>query len=288
MSKTITIKLTKGGINIDPFDIKDQFGNVIASGVSRETLINGISYIVDDNVSILTLASTGECRSTVSKNVTTITKAEYAAVEVDTDTTACLWSHLVDHTLYNSFYGNIHPYIIEYPLAFNYKDEILQSVESYDKVYRYFTSPLDVSDRNLRVSLDNEWFNKAVVYNDQQSSGILNLVVKPVNNMKDYLLYPKYNDDSKSILWTKVDNIYNYNTFWSAILHKGEPLFLTTCKSLSIDKEVNQGNMDYSVRAYKKDTIRSKDLKIRHILDDKSDITIVTQFMIAQTQNSYL
>lgn len=288
MSQTITIKLTKIGSNIGPFNIYDQLGNLIAENVSKTVLTEGISYIVEDNVTMLTIKAIGKCKATISKSLKDITRQEYDNVELQKVNTACLWAHLIDHTIYNSFYGTIEPYVLEYPFSYQYKDEILQNVEEYDKVFKYLSTYLNVSDRNAKIQVDAEWFNKAIVYNGQQSSGVLDLHPKPINNMKEYLTYPKYNSDSKSILWTKVDNLYQYNTFWSMVKDKLQPLFLTSCESLSIDKVVNQENMDYSVRAYKKDTIRAKDLKIRHILDDKSDITIVTQFIITPTQQSYL
>jgi len=288
MAKIITIKLTKAGPNIGPFDVYDQFGNIIEANVAKQTLIDGKSYIVEDEVLMLTLKSIGKCTSSVSKTLEDITEQEYKNVKLSTVNKACLWRHLTDHTLFNSYYGTIEPYIIEYPFFYNDNDEILQGVEEYDKVYTYYKNPLGISDRNAKVMIDNKWFNKAVVYNGQQSSGILELVPKPVGNMKEYLTYPRYNDSSKSILWTKVDNKYNYNTFWSMVKDKSVPLFLSSCESLSIDKVVNQTNMDYSVRAYKKDTIRSKDLKVRHILDDKDDITIVTQFILTPAMQSYL
>ena len=68
---------------------------------------------------------------------------------------------------------------------------------------------------------------------------------------------------------------------------KNQPLFLSSCESLSYDKVVNQTNMDYGVRSFKKETIRGKDLKVRHILDNKSDIKIVTQLIITPSQTSY-
>jgi hypothetical protein len=46
--------------------------------------------------------------------------------------------------------------------------------------------------------------------------------------------------------------------------------------------------MDYSVRAYKKETIRAKDLKVRHTLDNRDDIVIVTQFILTPAMQSYL
>lgn len=287
MSKTITIKLTKVGTKIGPFDIYDHLGNIIASNVSRETLIRGISYIVDNAVEVITIKSVGTCKAEVSKGLKDITKQEYESVKLESHTVACLWTHLTDHTIYNSYYGIVNPYVIEYPFTYQYNDEIIQNVEDYNKVYQYFNDGIHLSDRNNKIQLDAEWFNKAVVYNDQQSSGILELSPKPLNNMSAYMKYPKFNSDSKSILWTKVDNMYQYNTFWSLVKDKKQPLFTTSCESLNIDKIVNQTNMDYSVRAFRKDTIRAKDVKVRHILDNRSDITIVTQFIISPAQISY-
>ncbi len=288
-TKTITIKLTKASAKIGPFDIFDQLGNLIAENVSRETLISGISYIVDVSVTIITIKSTSKCCvQEVTRSLEDIPKSVYNFVKLEKHTTACLWTHIIDHTIFNSYYGCIKAYVIEYPFAYQYEDEIIQNVEDYNKVFRYFNDGLNFSDRNNRIQLDDEWFNKAVIYNDQQSSGILILEAKPVNNMAAYMKYPKFNNDSKSILWAKTDNMYQYNIFWSLVKDKSLPLFLTTCETLNIDKVVNQTNMDYSIRAYRKDTIRAKDVKVRHILDDKDDITIVTQFIISPAQISYI
>ena len=287
-TKVITIKLTKTGSKVGPFDIYDQLGNLISASVSLETLVTGISYIVDENVVAVTIKATGKCKAEITNGLRDITKKEYDSTRLEKHTVACLWTHLVDHTIYNSYYGVTEPYIIEYPFAYAGNDEILQNVEDYNKVFEYFNDGIHASDRNDKLQVDDKWFNKAIIYNGQQSSGVLELVAKPVNNMSAYMKYPKFNSDSKSILWTKSDNMYQYNTFWSLVNDKRQPLFLTSCDSLSIDKIVNQTNMDYSIRAYRKDTIRAKDVKIRHILDDRNDIAIVTQFIIAPAQNSYI
>jgi hypothetical protein len=108
-----------------------------------------------------------------------------------------------------------------------------------------------------------------------------------MHNLKDYLKYPIYNADSKTITFTKSDNFYQYNTFWSMVKDKKVPLFFTSCESLSIDKELNQGNMDYGKRSFKKEPLRAKNLKVRHILDDRTDIHLTSQFIITPSQISY-
>jgi hypothetical protein len=287
MAKTIIIKLTSSGPTAGPFTIIDQLGNTLATGVSKEDLISGVSYVVDDAVNVITVESTGKCKSKKNFPVTTVNPVSLAATTYNQISTACIWRHLKNPVVYNYFYGNIEPYIIEYPFAYQYQDEILQSVQDYTKAYRYFSDPDGVSDDNRKIETDNAWFNKAVLYNGQQSTGVLELVPKPINNLKDYLKYPMYNADSKTITFTKSDNFYQYNTFWSLVKNKQEPLFIRTCESLSLDKVVNQANMDYGKRSFKKEPLRAKELKVRHILDNRSDAHLVSQFIYTPAQISY-
>lgn len=287
MPKTIIIKLTSSSPYTGPFNITNEYGGVVATDVSKEAMINGVSYTVDDNVNIVTIESTGSCKRKKSFPVTVVTPLDMATKTHKQVRTACLWRHLTTTTMYNHFYGNVHPYIIEYPFAYKYQDEILQSVQDYTKVYKYFPSDDGVFNDNQKVELDDAWFNKAVLYNGQQSSGVLILAPKPINNLKEYMKYPVYNVDSKTITYTKSDNFYQYNTFWSLVKNKQLPLFISTCDSLSIDKVVNQSNMDYGKRSFKKEPLRAKELKVRHILDNRSDVHLVSQFIISSSQVSY-
>jgi len=286
MSKTVTIKLTRVGIKHGPFLIKDEFGNIIADDVTRQSLITGMSFIVDDASNIIVVVSKGDCTITKSFPIKTITKQEYVDTRATSTKTSCMWKHLANPTIYNIFYGKIEPYIIEYPFSFSYNDEILQSVKDYTKSYKYFINNTGVFDDNERIEI-NSFFNKAVLYNNQQSTGVLNLVPKPLNNLSVYSSYPKFHTDSKTILFTKSDNFYQYNTFWSIVSDKTKTLFTKTCESLSIDKVVNQANMDYSSRSFKKEPLRAKDLKIRHQLDNTSEIHLVSQFITTNNQISY-
>lgn len=287
MAKTIIIKLTSSGPTAGPFTIIDQLGNVLATDVSKNDLISGVSYVVDDAVNVITIESTGKCKSKKNFPVTTVNPVSLAATTYNQISTACIWRHLKNPVVYNYFYGNIEPYIIEYPFAYQYHDEILQSVKDYTKAYRYFSDPDGVSDDNRKIETDDAWFNKAVLYNGQQSTGVLELVPKPINNLKEYLKYPIYNTDSKTITFTKSDNFYQYNTFWSLVKDKSLPLFVRTCESLSLDKVVNQVNMDYGKRSFKKEPLRAKDLRVRHILDNRYDAHLVSQFIYTPSQISY-
>ena len=286
MSKHIIIKLTKSGSNIGPFSVVDDLGNLLGENYTKEQLIDGVGFIVQDSVQVVTLSSTGENK--ISKNIPVTEISSLDLINNYTEiSTGQIWKHLLNTTKYNNYYRKIYPYIIEYPFAYQYQDEILQNVQDYSRVYKHIKDPFNSFTDFEKVEVNNEWFNKAVLYNGQQSSGILNLIPKPINNLKEYVSYPKFNLDSKSILYTKSDNLYQYNTFWSVVKNTSEPLFIKSCENLSIDKEVNQSNMDYSSRSFKKEPLRAKYLKIRHIKDDSDDTHIVSQFIIGTTQKSY-
>lgn len=287
MAKTIIIKLTKAGNRTGPFTISDNLGTVLGTDIPRSVLISGVSYSIDDVVSAIIVKSTGKCKVTKTISITDLDVTQIAAIKFEEQNTASLWRHLTNTMIYNTYYGNIEPYIIEYPFSYKFHDEILQNVKDYTKAYEYLPENDGVFNDNQRIETDNYWFNKAVVYNGQQSSGILELVPKPPNNLKEYLKYPIYNTDSKTITFTKSDNFYQYNTFWSMVKNKSVPLFVKSCESLSIDKLVNQVNMDYGKRSFKKEPLRAKDLKVRHILDNRSDAHLVSQFIITPAQISY-
>ena len=287
MSKIISIKLIEVGPTAGPFSIFDQFGNVIAEDISKKTLTAGISYIVNDNVTIITIKSTGKCTAQKSISIKDITIDEYINVKLIQTVTGCIWRHLTNIQLYNEFYGNIEPYIIEYPFAYQFQDELLQNVQDYTKAYEYLPIPDGIFNYNTRIETNDKWFNKAILYNGQQSSGVLNLVAKPLNNMRAYMQYPIFNTDSKTIIYTKSDNFYQYNTFWALQKSSQVPLFNTSCESLSIDKVINQDNMIYDTRSFKKAPLRAKELKVRHILDNQSNVHLVSQFIIAPAQISY-
>lgn len=289
MSKNIIIRIKKAGTRTSSFSLSDDRGNILATNISKQDLINGFTVNVGDNVRVIILTYTGVdcCNKTINIPVTTLTRQELVNIQFTTINTASLWSHLTDTTLYNNFYGCIHPYIIEYPFAYQYYDEIVQNVKDCTKAYTYLPGINHIYDDNRKIQTDDKYFNKAVLYNDQQSTGMLELEAKPLNNMKAYLSYPKFNTSSKTITFTKSDNFYQFNTFWNVVKDKTVPLFTSTCESMSIDKIINQENMQYSTRSFRKDPLRAKDLKVRLILDNDSSTHLVSNFITTPSQVSY-
>jgi hypothetical protein len=287
IAKQIFVKITEMGYRTSYFNVTDNLGNVLGTNVYKNDLCDGIYYYVPYNATEIILESVGKCRFFLHREIIQLSPAQIAALECNVVNTGTLWRHLTDTKLTNNYYGNIEPYIIEYPFFYQYQDEILQNVKDYTIAYKYLPIVDGVFNENAKIQTNNQYFNKVIIYNGQQCTGLLKLVPKPMNNLAAYNTYPIYNTDSKTILYTKSDSFYQYNTFWSLVKDREQPLFNTGCESLSIDKVLNQSNMDYGVRSFQKDTMRAKGVLIRHILDDTSDAHLVSQFIISSSMISY-
>ena len=288
MSKSVFIKFEVLGNSVTgPFDIKDNLGNTLATNVTKATLVTGATYTAVDAASTITVSTTTGCTLSATVFIESLLQSTINSIVTTYRNTSSLWKHLTDVTVYNKFYGKIQPYIIEYPFMFKYHDEITQNIKDFTSAYKYLPIPDGVFNDNAKIQTDDQYFNKAILYNGQQCSGVLFLVPKPMRNLAAYNSYPQYYPTGKAILVTKSDSFYQYNTFWSVVKDKSLPLFNTSCESLSIDKVINQTNMEYNNMSFRKSPLRAKSLLVRHILDDKSDAHLVSQFMIVPSQVSY-
>src|SRR5688572_8083223 len=131
MSKTIIVRIKRAGNRVKNFSIVDDLGNILKDDVSKSSLIEGITLIVEDYITrvILKYEDGGCCDKQLIVPVRTITPQEIADFEYSPKNTPTLWRHLTNPTIYNSFYGCISPYIIEYPFSYSYQDEIVQNVK---------------------------------------------------------------------------------------------------------------------------------------------------------------
>ena len=62
MSKVVTIRLTKTGSTVGPFTLTTEYDDIVATGVSKKSLILGMSYSIDDRVNFIIIESTGKCK----------------------------------------------------------------------------------------------------------------------------------------------------------------------------------------------------------------------------------
>jgi hypothetical protein len=197
----------------------------------------------------------------------------------ENNTISSLWKHNSTFTLFNNFFGKLQPYIIEYPIYYKGNDEILQNIKDYSKILKY-------SSYRDFVETDDTYFSHAVIYNNQQCSGTLKLTKKP-KGLSALSNYPVYSAAEKEILYTKSNSFYNFNTFWALQKSSQEPMWVQSCESLSIYKELNNSNMNYSKRAFNKAPMMSKDCRIRLINNTIDTHKFISEFILSNSQISY-
>ena len=92
-------------------------------------------------------------------------------------------------------------------------------------------------------------FDKAIIYNNEQVSGLLNLVSQPFNDPWGGLNYPIVTPIDMSILASKVEQKFRFNQFWDITNDRGEfsnaeqSVFDTECNGYI--RPLNQTNLNY-------------------------------------------
>jgi hypothetical protein len=92
----------------------------------------------------------------------------------------------------------------------------MRSIEYLLETYTYHNDCRD------RFHVLDQNFDQAIIYNSEQISGLLQLVLKPKNDPLGMLTYPRINPSSISIQFSKEENKYRFNQFWDITRNRGE------------------------------------------------------------------
>ena len=143
-----------------------------------------------------------------------------------------LWSHLLTDRSYNVFYGKKYPFILEVPFKNENVNKLFQSAEIYTEAKRF--------DNSYGFSVNRYiTFNKAVIYNNTNNSGLLNLVPQK-NNLTTNSKYPiTNNDNTQDILITSQDEEWNINYFYNRMKDDGNNIPMWIKDANDIDKTIN-------------------------------------------------
>lgn len=169
-----------------------------------------------------------------------------------------IWKHSQDSKSFCSFYGTQYPWVIDVPQANPLLTTTFESVEYYLECYS------ENYNGDFHVLLDN--FDKAIVYNTEQISGMLNLNMR--NSQKPHLIleYPKYNNSSVDIEVVKKEQKYRFNQFRDLTKNRGE--FSTIQNTLfivgpdGVTQNINNDAINYN----KQQTQRKKFRHIKNVV----------------------
>lgn len=188
-----------------------------------------------------------------------------------------LWSHFPFLSSYQVFYGELFPFKIEYSTHTKYMNSVLHSIEYWMDVRKYYNK-YDFAD------VYGFGFNKAIVYNMQNNSGLLNLIHQKENNINQLIQFPKFNTNSVDVLQTEQHGKWSFNGFNNLIKNErsGLPLWIYDCAQ--VDKSLDNRLLDF--RNNFKDRLRGDYFLVRLIQDLESRYKFLFRFA-ADKRNYY-
>ena len=186
-----------------------------------------------------------------------------------------LWNHNLTYKSYQVFYGKLSPFTLQYSLP-SLQNNQLESVK-YEAEFRRYTDGLNYALNN------NITYNKATIYNQNQSTGILEIFPKQKNNLQQISQYPKYLPNSTQILAENVENFWSFNNFHNIALNNGFPIMSYNCNPYI--QEINPKAVSYAPTFFK-NKLRSDYFNIRLTNDKSSNYQILHKISLTKTNPS--
>jgi hypothetical protein len=146
-----------------------------------------------------------------------------------------IWKHNIRCDKYTNFYGVDYPFEIEFVSSTGQTVNSMRNIEYVLEAYKSHNSCSD------RYHVLDENFDQAIVYNSEQISGLLELVLKNKTNPLNMLAYPQVGPQSIKINFSKEENKYRFNQFWDITKNRGEftpnnvPMFVTRANGYQFD-----------------------------------------------------
>lgn len=127
-----------------------------------------------------------------------------------------LWIHNERCDLYCNYYGIDYPFEVEFTVNTGQNVNSLRSIQYILECYKYAPNCYD------RFHVLDFNFDEATVYNTEQTSGLLKLILNPKNDPTAILQYPIINPTNINVLFSKEENKYRFNQFWDITDDRGE------------------------------------------------------------------
>ena len=156
---------------------------------------------------------------------------------------------------YGRFFGEEHPFIVEKVINL----QTLEVVDTNNIVID--TEATKWLEGQPIFNLDYT-FNKAIIYNYNQSTGEVRLINTNENNLRSIV-----EENPNEIRIAKYDKVYQVSGFHNRVKDPSQPLFDNTCELPSLDKIVNVDNIKKTTSQDVTD-FEDKFIVVRLILDD--------------------
>ncbi len=177
-----------------------------------------------------------------------------------------IWKHNIKNK-YLTFYEQQYPQIIDLvalksPLGIKYYDNIILQTQAIkdNTEQRYIT------------------FNKIIIYNSRQSTGEQLLAVDKKEDAD--MMLQAITNVSGELKLKKLEKDWRINGFRDMVIDYTNPLFINTI----IDKEINDVVIDKDKNWEQLEKFKDKYLQISLIFDNKTDVKLITDYIIESEQ----
>ncbi len=181
-----------------------------------------------------------------------------------------IWNHLLgSNQTFQVYYGTLYPFTIEVPLKYNLMTKMYEDM-SYRLDVRRYTTQYD-----SHYYEDN--FDTLVLYNDRESTGLLNLITQEQNSQRQLVELPRYNSNSIDIIATNENYTWSVNFFFDNVKEKHQqPIWKHACNN--VDKDLNNDAFDYRPRF--KNHIRGQYIIAQLSQKDESRLKFIFEHLI--------
>lgn len=183
-----------------------------------------------------------------------------------------LWVHNMTNKSFQTYYGKLHPFEIESVSKPSLIDVVLTHVDFKLDAVRYHNE--------FDKSYVDVTFNKALIYNDIQNSGILELNLIDKNKLFDRRQYPIKEYDNTKILVDKNESLYSFNQFSDIAERNNLPRFINSCNN--VNKLLNSKAINYQNLKIDNNYFRGRNF-IKLINDKHSEYKLIFKGILSDS-----
>jgi hypothetical protein len=173
---------------------------------------------------------------------------------------AGIWRHNNRCDSYCNYYGVDYPFEIEFQIDNLPAVTTMRNVEYWMQVFEFEKNCRD------RFHVLDFNFDEAVIYNSEQTSGVLRLNLSPKNDVTTLASYPIVGLNEIDILYSKEEQKYRFNQFWDITKDRGE--FSISSETIwntqpnGYIKDLNPLNLNYNKNEFQRKKIRHNNIRI--------------------------